>query len=79
MSTTFTTTIEVPRDVVQALDEISESMSMTREATLRVAVMRFLDAERALVELRTSLQAAAKAKGIETEEDLYAFLESEDD
>ncbi len=41
--------------------------------------MRLLTAERALQNLRMSLQAAAKHRGIETEEDLYTFLDSEDD
>ncbi|MGD9711211.1 MAG: hypothetical protein AB7V46_03985, partial [Thermomicrobiales bacterium] len=66
--------LDVPKEVVEALDEIADSMSMTREETLRVAVMSFLSIERDLQNLRTRLQAAAKRKGIETEEDLYAFL-----
>ncbi|MGE3796773.1 MAG: hypothetical protein AB7G88_02935 [Thermomicrobiales bacterium] len=71
--------LDVPKEVVEALDEIADSMSMTREETLRVAVMSFLSIERDLQNLRTRLQAAAKRKGIETEEDLYAFLDSEKD
>jgi predicted transcriptional regulator len=77
MSTT-TSTIDLPSDIIQALDEIAQTMSLSREETLRVAVMQLLTAEQALGDLRVSLQAAAKRRGIETEEDLYAFLETDD-
>ncbi|MCC6945406.1 MAG: hypothetical protein IT335_12560 [Thermomicrobiales bacterium] len=78
MSTTVSR-INVPTEIVQALDEIAESMSITREESLRIAVMRFLDADRALKDLRTSLQAAARERGIETEEQLSRFLADEQD
>lgn len=77
MSTT-TSTIDLPNDIVQVLDELAQTMSLSREETIRVAVMQLLTAERALGDLRVSLQAAAKRRGIETEEDLYAFLETDD-
>ena len=72
------TTINLPSDLVQALDELAEATSLSREELLTTAVTQFLAPERALQELRTELQAAAKRRGIETEKDLYAFLESDD-
>jgi predicted transcriptional regulator len=75
---TPTATIDLPEDIVQALDEIARTKSLSREETVRIAVLQLITAERALQELRTSLQAAAREKGIETEEDLYAFLDTDD-
>lgn len=73
MNTTVAT-IDLPSDIVQALGELAESMSLSREESLRVAIMRLLTAELALLNLRMSLQASAKRRGTETEEDLYAFI-----
>lgn len=78
MSTAFAT-IDLPKEIVQALDDLAQTMSLSREETLRIAVTRARETEREFQELRKELQVAAKRKGIETEEDLYAFLESDED
>ncbi|HEY7034570.1 MAG TPA: ribbon-helix-helix protein, CopG family [Thermomicrobiales bacterium] len=68
--------LTLSKDLLREIDEAAAETSLSREDLIRASVRTFLDQERRWKEIQDEVSERARARGIEREEDLEAFLDS---
>jgi metal-responsive CopG/Arc/MetJ family transcriptional regulator len=64
------------KDLMHEIDEAAAETSLSREDLIRASIRTYLDQERRLRDLQKYGEERTRALGIQTEEDLEAFLDA---
>ncbi len=67
------------KDLMREIDQAATETSLSHEDLIRASIRTFLDQERRWRDVQDEVSERARAMGIETEEDLEAFLDALDD
>jgi metal-responsive CopG/Arc/MetJ family transcriptional regulator len=71
--------LTLSKDLIREIDDAALETSLSREELIRASIRTFLDQERRWREIQSEVSERARAMGIETEEDLEAFLDALED